>query len=186
MLIHQLSLLCRTEISGVLVNLGLDLAEVDRLKAEKGGEQDYIDVLIEWADSENDIKSQLKYIHQVQTQTNQAVQDVRLAQVKTQKTVKDLHQTQAKTQKTVEKIHQTQDKTQRSVEEVCQNVKEVEAGLKELKETVGSLKDGKDKDRADEVLRNLAKSEFRGDIEYYVQEFLPCIIPISNVWNANS
>ena len=35
-----------TEISGVLVSLGLDQAEVDRLKAEKGGEQDYIDVLI--------------------------------------------------------------------------------------------------------------------------------------------
>ena len=36
-----------TEISGVLVSLGLGRAEVDRLKAEKGGEQDYIDVLIE-------------------------------------------------------------------------------------------------------------------------------------------
>ena len=35
-----------TEISGVLVSLGLGQAEVDRLKAEKGGEQDYIDVLI--------------------------------------------------------------------------------------------------------------------------------------------
>ena len=36
-----------TKISGVLVSLGLDQAEVDRLKAEKGGEQDYIDVLID-------------------------------------------------------------------------------------------------------------------------------------------
>ena len=63
-----------TEISGVLLSLGLDQAEVDRLKAEKGGEQDYIDVLIEWADSEEDIKSQLKNIHQVQSQTHQAVE----------------------------------------------------------------------------------------------------------------
>ena len=54
---------------------------------------------------------------------------------------------------------------------MCQSVKEVEAGLKELKETVGCLKEGKDKDRADEVLRKLTKSEFRGDIEYYVQRF---------------
>ena len=174
-----------TEISGVLVSLGLDQAEVDRLKAEKGGEQDYIDVLIEWADSEEDIKTQLENINQVQSKTRQAVEDVREAQFKTQKTVKDIHQTQASTQKTVEDIQQTQAdiqktvenvrhtqaKTQQSVAEVCQNVKKVEAGLKELKETVGSLKEGKDKDRADEVLRNLTKSEFRGDIEYYVQRF---------------
>ena len=202
-----------TEISGVLVSLGLDQAEVDRLKAEKGGEQDYIDVLIEWADSEEDIKSQLKNIHQSQSKTHQAVEDVLEAQVKTQKTVENIHQTQASTQKTVEDVHQTQastqkrvedihltqastqktvenihqtqantqktvedvrytqDKTQRSVEEVCQHLKEVEAGLKELKETVGCLKEGKDKDRAEEVLRNLSKSEFRGDIEYYVELF---------------
>ena len=171
-----------TEISGVLVSLGLDQAEVDRLKAEKGGEQDYIDVLIEWADSEEDIKTQLENINQVQSKTRQAVEDVREAQFKTQKTVKDIHQTQASTQKTVEDIQQTQAgtqktvediqqtqadiqktvenvrhtqaKTQQSVAEVCQNVKKVEAGLKELKETVGSLKEGKDKDRADEVLPN--------------------------------
>ena len=199
-----------TEISGVLVTLNLNQAEVDRLKAEKGGEQDYIDVLIEWADSEEDIKTQLENINQVQSKTRQAVEDVREAQFKTQKTVKDIHQTQANTKKTLEDIHQTQAstqktvediqqtqagtqktvediqqtqadiqktvenvrhtqaKTQQSVAEVCQNVKKVEAGLKELKETVGSLKEGKDKDRADEVLRNLTKSEFRGDIEYYV------------------
>ena len=132
-----------TEISGVLVSLGLDQAEIDRLKAEKGGEQDYIDVLIEWADSEEDIKSQLKNIHQVQSETHQAVEDVRQAQAK----------------------------TQQSVDEVCQNVKEVEAGLKDINEKLESLKDEKDKDRSEEVLRNLTKSEFRGDIECYVQRF---------------
>ena len=100
-----------TEISGVLVSLGLDQAEVDRLKAEKGGEQDYIDVLIEWADSEEDIKSQLKNIDQCQSKTHQAVEDVRQAQIKTQTTVEDVHQAQAK--------------TQQSVDEVCQNVKKL-------------------------------------------------------------
>ena len=181
-----------TEISGVLVSLGLDQAEVDRLKAEKGGEQDYIDVLIEWADSEEDIKSQLKSIHQSQSQTLQAVQDVRLAvegirqtQAKRQTTVKDIHQTHSKTQKTVEDIQQTQAKTQKrledmhqthtqthkSIKEVNQNVVEVATGLKEIKEAVYSLKEGKDKDSSDEVLGNLTKSEFSGDIEYYVQRF---------------
>ena len=167
-----------TEISGVLVSLGLDQAEVDRLKAEKGGEQDYIDVLIEWADSEEDIKSQLKNIHQSQNQTLQAVQDVRLAvedihqtHSKTQKTVEDIHQTQAKTQKRVEDMHQIHTQTHQSVKEVNQNVGEVVTGLEEIKEAMYSLKEGKDKDSSDEVLRNLTKSEFSGDIEYYVQRF---------------
>ena len=91
-----------TEISGVLVSLGLDQAEVDSLKAEKGGEQDYIDALIEWADSEENIKSQLTNIHQSQSQTHQVVENVRQVHVKTQKTLEDIHQTQNKTQKTVE------------------------------------------------------------------------------------
>ncbi|CAH3135906.1 unnamed protein product [Porites lobata] len=174
-----------TEISGVLVSLGLDQAEVDRLKAEKGGEQDYIDVLIKWADSEENIKSHLMNIHHSQSQTHQAVQDVRLAQVKDQKTVKEILQSQDKTQKSVEDIQQTQAKTQKrvedmhhiqtqthqSVKEVNQNVREVATDLKEIKEAVYSLKEGKDKDSSDEVLRNLAKSEFSGDIEYYVQRF---------------
>ena len=135
-----------TEISGVLVSLGLDQAHVDRLKAEKGGEQDYIDVLIDWADSEEDIRSQLKNIHQSQSKTHQAVEDVRQAQVKTQKTVEDIHQSQskthqavedvrqaqvktyqaqAKTQKTVEELHKTQTDTHQNIEGLQQNMKEV-------------------------------------------------------------
>ena len=160
-----------TEISGVLVSLGLDQAEVDRLKAEKGGEQDYIEVLIEWADSEEDIKSQLKNIHHSQSQTHQAVQDVRLAQVKTQKAVKEIHQSQDKTQKRVEDMYQIHTQTHQRVKEVNQNVREVATGLKEIKEAVYSLKEGKDKDSSDKVLENLTKSEFSGDIEYYVQRF---------------
>ena len=110
------------EISDVLVSLGLDQAEVDRLNAEKGGEEDYIDVLIEWADREEDIKSQLK----------------------------NIHQKQAKTQKTVEELFRAQEVVRYAVE---------------------SLVEERDKDIADEVLQKLAKCEFRGDIEYYLQRF---------------
>ena len=59
------------EISTALIFLGLDQAEVDRLKAEKGGEEDYLDALIEWADSEEDMKAQLKEIRKFQTKTLQ-------------------------------------------------------------------------------------------------------------------
>ena len=124
------------EISGVLVSLGLDRADVDRLKAEKGGEKDYIDVLIEWADSEEDIKSQMKNIKQA---------------------VEGLSQVQAKTQETLEEVFQAQTKTQRAVGDVRCAVKR--------------LKEERDKDRTAEVLEKLVKSEFRGDIEYYVERF---------------
>ena len=160
-----------TEISGVLVNLGLDQADVDRLRAEEGGEQDYVKVLIDWADSEEDIKSQLKEVHQSQTLTQQAVENVRQTQVKTEKTVEDMHKAQTKTQKRVEDIHQAHIKTQQTVEKVSQNVTEFAAGLKEMKKTVESLKEGRDNDKADEVLRNLTNSEFKGDIEYFAERF---------------
>ena len=118
-----------TEISGVLVSLGLDQAEVDRLKAEKGGEQDYIDVLIEWAASEEDIKLQL------------------------------------------ENYRQAQAKTQQSVEELGLSLKGVKAGVERINEKLDSLKGEKDQSRSEEVLQKLAKSEFRGDIEYHLQRF---------------
>ena len=50
------------EISAVLVALGLPQAEIDRLEAEHCGEEDFLDVLFEWAKSEKDIKSQLRDI----------------------------------------------------------------------------------------------------------------------------
>ena len=118
-----------TEISGVLVTLNLNQAEVDRLKAEKGGEQDYIDVLIEWAVREEDIKLQL------------------------------------------ENNRQAQAKTQQSVEELGLSLKGVKVGVEEISEKLDSLKGEKDKTKSEEVLQKLAKSEFRGDIEYHLQRF---------------
>ena len=53
------------EISAALVALGLPQAEIDRLKAEHCGEEDFLDVLFEWADSEEDIKSQLRDIKEM-------------------------------------------------------------------------------------------------------------------------
>ena len=135
-------------------------------------------------------------IHETQVNTQKTAEDIHQTQVNTQKTVEDIHQTQAKTQKKVEDIHKnqtetqqnmeevhqtmeevlrTQVKTQRTIEEVrhenAKNVDEVAAGLKQIKETVESLKEKKDKDKAEEVLRNLAKSEFSRDIEYHLQRF---------------
>ena len=135
------------EISAPLVALGLNQAEIDKLKAERGGEQDYLDALLEWADSEEDIKFQLRTIHQTQTKTEQAIEQFCQTQIKTQQTVDE-----------VAKRHED-------------HYEALQAGLQEVKEVVGSFKEGKEKDRTDEVLRNLAKSEFKGDIEYYLERF---------------
>ena len=78
------------EISAALVALGLPQAEIDRLKAERCGEQDFLDVLFEWADSEEDIKSQLRDIRQYQAKTGQTVAEVRQTQIEDQKTMQDI------------------------------------------------------------------------------------------------
>ena len=157
-----------TEIRGVLVSLGLDQAEVDRLKAEKGGEQDYIDVLIEWADSEEDIKTQLENINQVLSKTRQAVEDVRKAQFKTQKTVKDIHQTQANTKKTLEDIHQTQASTQKTVEDIQQTqastqktVEDIQQTQADIQKTVENVRhtQAKTQQSVEEVFQNVKKVE---------------------------
>ena len=62
------------EISASLLSLGLDQAEIERLKAEHGGEQDYLNVLFEWADSEEDIKTQLKDIRHSQAKIQEVLQ----------------------------------------------------------------------------------------------------------------
>ena len=110
------------EISGVLVALGLDQAEIDRLKAERCGEEDYLEVLRDWADSEEDIKSQMKEVHQSLTETQQTLKTVR-------------------------------------------------ADVQEIKQTISSLEGKQKEDTADEVLQELAKSEFKGDIEHHGGRF---------------
>ena len=85
------------EISTALIFLGLDQAEVDRLKAEQGGEEDYLDALIEWADSEEDMKAQLKEIRKFQTKTEETIAQVFQTQLK-------LVETQSKTQDVAEDV----------------------------------------------------------------------------------
>ncbi|XP_015778945.1 PREDICTED: uncharacterized protein LOC107356835 [Acropora digitifera] len=79
------------EISAALVALGLRQGEIDRLKAERCGEEDYVGALLDWAKSEEDIKMQLKDILQIHTSTlesriedvHQAVTEIRQSQLHT-------------------------------------------------------------------------------------------------------
>ena len=71
------------EISAVLVALGLQQSEVDRLKAERGGEEGYLDALRDWSDYEIDIKTQLKENTFKLEEVRQVVTEIRQAQLNT-------------------------------------------------------------------------------------------------------
>ena len=212
------------DISIALIALGLDKAEIDRLQAESCGEDDYIDVLTEWADSEQEIKSELnemrrdvknilqtqlddrktkhesdsrlEQVHEIVSKAHQAISETCQTQLEahsslhdtiskldeihhieseTHDATKEVRQTQVEDHKTLqdgvsklERISQTQTKTQQAVEDVHETL---EAGLQEVKQKVENLNKKREMDRADELLRNLAKSEFKGDIEYHAQRF---------------
>ena len=237
------------EISAVLVALGLDQAEINRLQAELCGEDDYLDMLLDWADSEQDINSQLKEICQRLTETQQDVNRVLQNKLEDRKTLegfisklkevhrietethhenhkalhfkldeiqqignetheiaKDAHQTQLGDRKTLQEAisklneinqmekqthqvitetHQTQvgdsktlqdtisklDRVSQIQVETCQAVKEVHdilrSGLQEVKQDVGDFKTKRGMEKGQELLRNLTKSDFKGDIEYH-------------------
>ncbi|XP_068731532.1 uncharacterized protein [Montipora capricornis] len=237
------------DISAVLVALGLDQKEIDGLKAEHCGEEYYLEVLLDWAYSEEDIKSQLKDIRQYHATTQQKIEEVCKIQLDGHEILKDnkskldkMHQTQINTQEIVEKVcqtlledrealqdrkskldevlqtqtyiqetadnvrqtqledhetlqeskskvdevlqvqtktqsqlqelYQTQAKTRQIVEDVVKTQEENFETLQAVKQAVDNLKEGRDTDGVEEqVLHNLARSEFKGDIEYHVGRY---------------
>ena len=80
------------EISAVLVALGLEQSEIDRLKAERGGEEDYLKALRDWADSEKDIKTQLKDIFQAQKEMKQTLLETHETCQENKTKLDDVHQ----------------------------------------------------------------------------------------------
>ena len=165
------------EISITLHSLGLDQAEIDRLKAEQGGEQDYLDALIEWADSEDEIKTQLTDIRQTQLKLSKTVEDGTLK-------IEELRQALSKTQDAVDKAVEIELKGQQEMraaqsrlEGVCESqsktsqaVDEIRESIQEVKQEVKSLTK-KRNEQAEEVLRALVKSEFKGDIDFHAKKF---------------
>ena len=131
------------EITGVLVSLGLDQAEINRLKVERCGEEDYLDILFKWADREKAIKSKLEEVCQ--------------RQAKIEKTQRDHEVLLQYSKSKLDEVHQTQEEHFETLEAV--------------KQAVDSLKEEKEAGAEDQVLQNLAKSEFKGDIEYLVGRY---------------
>ena len=190
------------EISTVLICLGLDQAEIDRLKAECCGEDEYLNVLLEWASSEEDIIKWLKDIRQSQAKTEETTAQVLQTQLK-------LSETQCKTHDIAEEVlrvelkgekilldskskldevsqlvnatHQATNEAHQEnilrLDKVCDSqsktihaVDVMHESIQEVKQEVKGLTKRKN-EHADEVLKTLVKSEFKGDIEFHAKKF---------------
>ena len=140
------------EISAVLVVLGLPQAEIDRLKAEHCGEEDFIDLLFEWAESEEDIKSQLKDIRQTQLEDQKAVQDIKAM-------VEDVLKCQsvAVTQITVHEKCQTQQGDRETVQD--NSVKNLNLQ--------GGVEGQREKYRENDILKQLAEIDTMKNVRYH-------------------
>ena len=185
------------EISAVLVALGLHQAEIDRLKAERCGEEDYIDVLLEWADSEEDIKSQLRDISKSQTKVQHTVDEVRKAQLKDSEIIQDsnvklqeVYQIDRKALQVVTDIRQTQTDESRAFRQICYNTEQGVARLhetlqdtklkveiisqshEEFKQTVENLEGQREKYRQDETLKKIAKIDTLKDMKHHAERYV--------------
>ena len=114
---HSFSALWQ-EISHVLEALGLHQSEIDRLKAERGGEEDYLKALRDWADSEEDIKTQLKDIFQTQKEMKQTLLETHETCQESKTKLEGVHQV-------VTEIRQSQLNSNRS-DEILKTLAEVD------------------------------------------------------------
>ena len=177
------------EISAVLVALGLGQAEIDRLKAERGGEEDYLDALRDWAESEEDIKTQLKDMRHVQTSTQQTVEG-------NKSKLEEIHQIEKKTHEVVTNVYRDQQEDRSSIQKsfskldqdvlelhcevseanvkMSQTVEGNKCKLEEVCQVVTEIRQTQvNQDHEDEiVLKKLAKVDTQNDVRYYSERYL--------------
>ena len=163
------------EISASLLSLGLDQGEIKRLKAERGGEQDYLDALFEWADGEEDIKTQLKDIRQSQAKIQTIVEEVRQTQQEQNEMQKEHQRTLQSTQKAVEDTQQLLVeglKTHQERQENHENDhREIRDDFLQIEDKEESLEDRRSEDKENEVLEKLAVVDTDRVIQNYAKKY---------------
>ena len=155
------------KISGTLVALGLNQTDINLLKEEKCGADDYLNVLTNWVKSEEEIKSDLAKLRRSQSTTQHSIKEVRDTQLEDHKTLQDsmsvlgeVHRSQNTTQHSIEEvrrtqledhkthqnsksvlgeIHRSQNTTQRSIEEVRRTQLEDHKTLQDSKSVLGEI-----------------------------------------------
>ena len=131
------------EISAPLLALGLNKEEIARLKGEKSGEENYLQALRDWCDSDEKVKSQLKNINKGVEKIQKTSDEVQQTLTEMQLTNSEVRQTQLGDQKTLQEIKQSQSQTQLTLEEI------------RLKNTEDQ---GKRQDSLDKVLEEIQQS----------------------------
>ena len=147
------------EVSSVLVSLGLNQSEVDRLRREPCGE-DYVSAVTEWMKNDDEIKFQLKDVIRKQQQvlqtqqedqrtlndTHQIVEKMQQKQVEANKLQQEDHKTRQDTNQTVRQVEQIQleaSKLQRedhrTLQDTHRTVSKVEQTLQDTHQAVGHL-----------------------------------------------
>ena len=202
------------EISAALVALGLDKKEIDKLKEEKCSAEDYLDVLIKWVKSEEEIKSHLTKLHRSQSTTQRSIEEVRQTQLEDHKTLQDsksvlgeVHRSQSTTQHRIEEVRQTQledheklqenksileevhrsqSTTQRSIEDVRQTQLEDHKMLQDSKSVLGEVHQTQTKIQS--TIQGAAKSqdERLESLQKDVQEMKLAVGELSKGRNSGS
>ena len=147
------------EISAVLVSFGLSQAEVDRLKAERCGEEDYVDTLRDWAESEGDLKTQLNDLRQSVEKNKSNLKDLRIQQLTTQKTVEEGNFR-------LENLQISQNTTQQAVKESNSRIEDIHQIVSEIRETQPNT------DQEDKILKKLARIDTQRDVRDYTKRYL--------------
>ena len=155
------------KISGTLVALGLNQTDINLLKEEKCGADDYLNILTNWVKSEEEIKSDLAKLRRSQSTTQHSIKEVRDTQLEDHKTLQDsmsvlgeVHRSQNTTQHSIEEVrrtqledhkthqnsksvlgevHRSQSTTQRSIEEVRRTQLEDHKTLQDSKSVLGEI-----------------------------------------------
>ncbi|XP_068674213.1 uncharacterized protein [Montipora foliosa] len=147
------------EISAVLVSLGLSKGEVDRLKAERCGEEDYFDALRDWAESEGHLKTQLNDLRQSVEEKISNLKDLRVQQLTTQKTVEEGNFR-------LENLQFSQNTTQQAVKESNSRIEDIHQIVSEIRETQPNT------DQEDNILKKLARVDTQRDVRDYTKRYL--------------
>ena len=133
------------EISTVLIALGLNPAEVARLKAAPCGE-DYISAVIEWVKRDEEIKSQLQEIRKSQQEARQRQEEDHKTLQDTRKEVEDIQQINQDTHQVVtemwtrqQEAHQKQQEDHRTLHDTHQVVEDVRQIHQGTQQVVGNI-----------------------------------------------
>jgi len=158
------------EISAVLVALGLNQAEVDKLKAAPCGE-DYISAVIEWVNSDEEIKSQLAEVHKTQLEARQRQEEDHKTLQDTRKDVEDIRHINQDTHQVVEEIRTTQQEAQETFDELVKTQQRSHSILQQVKEKVEKMKETSNEDKHDEIFTKLAEVNSQKVIEDHAEKY---------------